>query len=1777
MGSDVTVPSEASAQKPEDVIALEARHRIEDHLGRRARYNPTASLKAITTQLAQEYEDRFLVELIQNAYDAHPDGTEDGRVHVRLDESTSPPILYVANRGQPFETENFDALTNVALSSKPPGEGIGNKGVGFRSVLQVCEFPEIYSVNPENPTSAGFTGYCFGFATDGDIREMVSRHEDFETIVRDFSRYLLPVPAKPDDPYLDRLREQHMVTVVRLPLASPAAVELARTQVQRLVQPYPPIALFLQRLSSITVDHIDADGQLSVSRVDRQVQDIPVDGPGPALQWVETSGCRFLTATHRLPADEVRAVVHHAIENGELDTSWRNWTSDVEVSVAVEPRGENDDARVMFTYLPMRAPSPVHAHLHAPFHTKMARLDLTEQSIFNAFLLRIASQLAAETISVLVSGRVDLDLQTRQAATVDLLCWDRNHISTFINALTDAGCGISGAGLAPIHSVDGNERWARLQDARTWLINDAQILSVDRLALHAPILEPGLGAGRINRLSQVLQGSLIGDLRPSDDEVAGWVEQVATTMQKSSVNSWNRFLADVARAFTDRGRSPSALQGRAILLDDQKKVRRAGPWRGVSSVKDHPTVFVPPLLGRGRAAADEVDLSQVPKSLHRAFSFLHRDIKVRGAKSERTPVGELLRNADLVEQFELVAVLTHLQRLLAGRVSDRTYSQALRWVFAQEAASRSVVVDLPRIGLRVPTGGGWIAASQAVFSPGWGTPRSATLATLLSQAREASPTLVALRESTIRPPEDWPFKIRDIPAFRGFLGRCGVRDGLFPVQLRSSTAIRMNGVSFEPSTIARRFGLEPDPVWVEHVNEAKARYLEGPNTPYTGDSVLWVLPGQDAYGDLSDRAKDRFAAALLEAAQHWPEATLSYGWRRRSPRHAARPDPQTWPSPARTFLERGSWFPMSDAGRRDDHYFVRPRDGWTFDESASDTAPRFVRLAPKEHRRRLVATPALADRLVRAGLKVWNSPGSARDRLVELGQLLRNKSMASGDALSVRRAAIQAWSDLAQQQVRLPADLGVIVTRGDALAVVAKSVEQPPTLYVLDEPPGLVARVLEASEMSMLVADPRDGTTAAGLLAAVPGLSVRPTSAVNAEVYLDGDRVAPGAGTGTRLLDIFGPWLAQVLLAVLDLRSTLFERITDRVLHDAEARLRAMRLILGTKIELSVDGEPLPMEGHLGDAIHLDDPDHPLLVVRSSGLDFPSWHALDVLADDIAALLKQPRAASEFRAAALALDRSVGEWRQPTPAELAGVLRCSADAVRDLLRDLRTSTEHIRHRLAPFVAVLAGTDGVDRFGDADVADADALRALLEDIVGHDEALRLLEAASVADSVDGIRRQLGTDLGGLNTALASLGRAPLHFVDEHRAAVDAYLSENRIELLAALRARFTTTFHGHGDLRSYAAARDFSTLEPDSDWLHDCERPDDSQLRDLAAAWLNNHGDEPAHPIELPSIDDVRRANGELLDRELQKMARVVHAWAAKNGREAATHWTDPEKLREALTESGCLDFAAFEHRALIAWLGTLSLWPTGMPQTTDLAVLGITATDLDRGTSARTRADMERRRRRTSLPFAGRTYDTSTDELRELVTAVDTSIDEAFLRARPTPAKLQAIPARQGPGGGGGGGPTSPQRHRGPDPTNEQTSALGLIGELLAYRWLQNVYPQDATPDAWVSENRAFILGGHPGDDTLGYDFRIARRSGSLLFEVKATRTDECVFEISDRELGVAKGARKGQYRIIHIRSVLSPSERELIVLPNPLEAESSRLFEQINRGLQLRFAPGQQ
>jgi len=132
--------------------------------------------EVIESIISTDYDGRTVIELLQNAHDAHSKERSDGVILVDLREEVQAEygVLYVANAGDPIRDENFDSLCRLGMSTKRPDEGIGNKGVGFKSVIQLCDSPEVYSVaGLESPT---FDGYCFRFALSSDFDGIAAAH-----------------------------------------------------------------------------------------------------------------------------------------------------------------------------------------------------------------------------------------------------------------------------------------------------------------------------------------------------------------------------------------------------------------------------------------------------------------------------------------------------------------------------------------------------------------------------------------------------------------------------------------------------------------------------------------------------------------------------------------------------------------------------------------------------------------------------------------------------------------------------------------------------------------------------------------------------------------------------------------------------------------------------------------------------------------------------------------------------------------------------------------------------------------------------------------------------------------------------------------------------------------------------------------------------------------------------------------------------------------------------------------------------------------------------------------------------------------------------------------------------------------------------------------------------------------------------------------------------------------------------------------------------------------
>ncbi|OYU82596.1 MAG: hypothetical protein CFE24_14740 [Flavobacterium sp. BFFFF2] len=92
--------------------------------------NPSVMISGFTqeNQIVADYNGRQILELMQNADDAGSD-----IIHIEID--TTNQTLCISNKGSAFDIGGIESLMFPGISTKNKTEFIGNKGLGFRSIL----------------------------------------------------------------------------------------------------------------------------------------------------------------------------------------------------------------------------------------------------------------------------------------------------------------------------------------------------------------------------------------------------------------------------------------------------------------------------------------------------------------------------------------------------------------------------------------------------------------------------------------------------------------------------------------------------------------------------------------------------------------------------------------------------------------------------------------------------------------------------------------------------------------------------------------------------------------------------------------------------------------------------------------------------------------------------------------------------------------------------------------------------------------------------------------------------------------------------------------------------------------------------------------------------------------------------------------------------------------------------------------------------------------------------------------------------------------------------------------------------------------------------------------------------------------------------------------------------------------------------------------------------------------------------------------------------------
>ncbi len=1719
--------------------------------------------------ISPEYEGRVLIELLQNAHDAHSMRAADGRVEIMLDEDEGDHgTLYVANRGKLFGGRDFKALCSIALSSKRADEGIGHKGVGFKSVLHLCDAPEVYSVAQAG--SRVFDGFTFRFA----------RLDDFEALARDvapqrsgFSAYLrenllrLKVPVFLEDvpTAAQRFARQGFVTVVRLPLKSAEARSAAEAQLLELMDDTAPFELFLDRLERVSLVRKVA-GKSRRKDYAREVETLH-NSRGLKVQRVTLRRrTQLIVIRGKVDPDRARDAITASIEKRMMRHDWAAWEKKAEVQVAV-PVGDPLAVGRLYTFLPMgeQIPAPVRGYVHAPFLAEMNRRSFNEAVPWNGLLLETVADLCARATLAEAEDRVRLP----PAALVDLMCWRQDAIGRLDSAFQELDQDIDDVPFIPALGTLPDQRTS-LSQAFLWK-HGATALVFTPPAVAATgvtnLVDPDLHPGRLQQLADLASARGLG-LEPSVRLLVAWAEQLALAAGNGTFvpSWWADFYYDLSQCFPDG----SALKGRRIVLSSTMTLALAGT-EGV-------------FLDRGPTGNGT--LPPLPKALSDRLFFLHESIDWSSKRRKRRARGrKWLITGNLVHEYGVERVLDVVASALSADDEDGDVRlQCLRYAcavsYALERGSRKAPVLK---NLHVPTRAGWLDANRAMFGPGWpGEDASIddTLTRLLAGVQGLSRVLATTAGRLLESPEHLCADTGiPVDAMRRFLERHGVVHGLRPRYESFVDKIKGEDLN-RPSWFwcpTPRNGAVQLPKW----RATAARWPNRRPVPYT--SVEYrprthpaILPGQGDYAAFSEEDRRLYAELIVHGLATWPDTALEMRFIRHSDFSGT-----LWPTPLSAFLAHEPWVPQTSVPRGSaGATFVTADTAWWW--YGTQNPPTFLTVVPATLRRR--QSGRLRDRLSLLGSRSWDDPHTASDRLRHLPDIVEtDPHLREGRiAHEIRQEYEKAWAQLLPEGSSAPSTDGrlpttpqrLLVTRAGVLEVLdAEAVGEP--VFVPD-PHGAQNRALldRVAVPVIPVGDKALGGRIHAFLKQTSPFGVQ--RCVDAEHDIQTDRLPVHKAPRTSLPEYAGPWLRTLVAAVVEFDEERASRPEPVMVTDVDGVLRSCDVTVADEAVVWIAGHRLTENGADRALLH-PHPDRSRIVVVHTGRR-TRWRVLRNAASAVAALIGAPYLAGDLWATLTKLEERGLEVDLVADEDIAAVLDIRPHQLEAVLAE-RTSQRSGSVRIVPLLACL-DLDLAEELQQRmeDFRDRTALLAWLTDGIGAESAgllVRLLEE----DDTERQLSSLSVSLAEANRAWHTLGLAQIDNRDRHERQFATWLQRNRAALAERVRDAHADVYRSGRSLSGYVRLRSLPDLVPDPSWHTTLWDLSDKLLQSHADAWARaNLPAVSAAPLRLQPLANVREAFNTAVHKLVPRLRQLIEEWAQLQSLGQYEVIPAAQDILRERDDNGLLDFQVLPTKALLDWLKTCGYWPEGMPLSDRRADLGlgtkrspVTAQSAGSGTGGSQPGTS------SSAPAVllnGKSLSARPDDLPALAreVAADLTAEQRATPARSAARLTPRIPRPRTPSGNRSPGGA----FRASAADTDLTTAVGLAGEAAVAAWLHEQFGV-APQDSWKSGLRVHgLVGGEQGDDRLGYDFVIHDGDQTYYYEVKASTGDSGEIILGESEVRCASRLKPGEtYFIVYVSHVLDHTRRRISVLPNPFSAPDLAGYELVSTQMRLRFDLG--
>lgn len=1724
------------------------------------------SLQNLNEVIGTEYGDRVLYELIQNAHDAHRSGG-DGQIAIHLViHSDSEGVLYIANGGDGFRSKDVEAIRNLAISAKEVGEGIGNKGLGFRSIEAITNDVRIFSRRGPGPSDR-FDGYCFRFAEASEIEGILQAKGydaiTSEAVARTIPRYLIPRPVLDQPEEISRYARRGYATVIAAPLRTEEAVALVSSQVEALASSDTPLMLFLDRISEIRID-VERPGQeADRRRLYRRQSELGgvLSRPRTRMFQVDVGeGQSFLVVRRVVEKERVLDAVRGSLQAAPQLKRWLNWEGEPVVSVAVGLSQAAVAKGCLYNFLPMgeKAPSPLIGYLDAPFFADIDRRSANLGLPLNSMLMTAAAETCVAA-ALTLSGS---DIPMPEHVVFDLIAWTGNEAGKIKDAFKEVGSSLVDARVIPATADKGMRAWSSLAEIKIWPNGPFSVLKGGEVAKHvgAQLVSNKLDHIRIERLKEIAERNY-QRLNASGVILAKWAAAFAQklTARKVSHRIWTGYYNDLPQVFEASGADLKCLNGKAIIYDQKGRLRPAGGHDDETL----PGAYVRSDPARGGKKKTRAPL--LPYKLARRYCFLNEKVHLQHETLEA------FIKAGLVKKYDPVEALVGLKSAMGKTAKPERWEQALVWAFrAWQAAGGPFEEELPTAGLHVPTPSGWQPTVNVSFSSSW-TPIGKTLENFLIEAAEYSQDCRLAHDLLLVNTQQWPEPVQDEKkTWVRFLKLIGVADGLRPVPAQ----LKCRGT---PSGLWQRLiwsgndaeGLDKD--WCLEVANISFSH---PYTDYEMKGEASRLPGQIENDSLPGNAREAFCDLVFKylKANGTDHFQFEVG---RFDRYVRDWDTRKLPTPLATFLRSKSWLA---AATEEGLTFRRPGDCWGA-RVRRGGPPKFVLRIP-ESIVDFSEDDVLADLVFSSdlGLRDWQNRTTAIARLCDLANLA--EGLSGSERAKFWPEYRGAWQDLLETEMTLPGTLSLAVTRRGQLERLSGNPDSPPSVIVTEDAQRFDARMLSSAGLAVLEVGPVAIERIVALLADTGAFSARRLDGIG-RLLVDGEPFFPQE-SDPLLGEVGLDWLPEIIVIGHELLGEQLERGIQRATIDRRARaIRVRRCKTITLVVDNVEVSPHePLQWYAFEHEEL-----PTLIV-THGLTL-NWKTLaSKLSGGLSRLIDARLRSLERLLLRLCVEQAEdGVLAAPSDEALAHALGCGVQTIQDHRAALRTDLEHILHLLIPVVAYSGGVALARQFqADADRAGTkfDMRNWLESHIRGQDQSPDLLiEACEHAGNRAELRKQLDLDYERFNGALVDLGEVPLSNEGELRRVYEAYLGQMRPKILDRLRRYHAGDFHEGHDLSLYVERKSLSFLEFNPGWIltRDTLTPDEVE-KHVSALLAEALGDDTV--VELGTFKSVIDTNRKLVGKFVMEAMPIVSVWCRQNEVLLPQPWQQGEAQTVVwhLEDKGLLDFVLLEPWALPTFCDRAGCWPDGMPEALDGNVLGLSKGDVEVEQRLRENERQKLEIERRSIQFAGQELDTGDPkyigQLQGLAGEYLARDESWFERSRKRIRLVEFESSGQPSAGAGGGGKHGGERRRERQLTEPQRQAMGFAGEWLAFEYLRRRHPDFVDETCWVSSNRARVFGGDKGDDTAGFDFRVKTPKADWLYEVKSTMEDGGEFELTANEMRVASRASKDssrRYRILYVPYVLSPDKWYVLELPNPMGEATRNRFKTVGRGsVRLRF-----